>query len=113
MIAHGTVHILDDLGNREPGLAAVDDGEDRIAPLEQLGDKSRTDRLVGRKPTAADHPDDGRAIGAGLGREDVHRERRAKLAAVDDVDLLIKSSLFAAATSRRQKTRRETYEKHF
>ena len=89
----GPVHVLHDLGNREPGLAAVDDGEDRVAALEQLGDEPRVDRIVRREPASADDPDDGRPVGVGLGREDVHRERRAELAAVDHVDLAVERGL--------------------
>ena len=38
---HRPVQVLDDFGNREPGLAAVDDGEDGVTALEKLVDRSR------------------------------------------------------------------------
>ena len=59
----GPVHVLDDLGDGEPGLAAVDDGEDRVAPVEQRPDEGRVDRLVRREEPAADDQDDRRPVG--------------------------------------------------
>ena len=77
---NGPVHVLEDLGDRVLGLAAVDDREDRVAPLERLGEEVRVDRIVPREPAAADGPDDRRAVGAGLGGEDIHRQGTAELA---------------------------------
>ena len=65
--AHGPVHVLDDLGNCEPGLAAVDDGKDSVPAIEQLADESRVDRLMRREPPAADHPDDAAPLALALG----------------------------------------------
>ena len=87
--SHGPVHVFDDLGNREPGLAAVDDREDGVAPLEKLCDRLRVDRFVAREPAAADDPDDRRAVGIVLRREDVHRQRHAVLSTVDHVGLAV------------------------
>ena len=42
----GSVHVLDDLGNGEAGLAAVDHGEDGEATINQWSDKGRVDCLV-------------------------------------------------------------------
>ena len=100
---HSAVHVLDDLGNRELGLAAVDHGEDRVAPLEELVDQAGSDRVVRREPTAADHPDDGRAVGSGLGCEDVHRQRGPILAAVDNVDLSVERGLVVAMANTRDR----------
>ena len=38
---YGAVHVGDDFGKRIPRLAAVDDGKDRISPLEELLDVPR------------------------------------------------------------------------
>ena len=75
---HGAVHVLEDLGDRVLGLAAVDDREDRVAPLEQLVEEAGVDPLVRREPAAADGPDHRRAVGVRLGREDVHRQRACR-----------------------------------
>ena len=91
--AHGPVHVLDDFGNRVPRLAAVHDGEDRIAAIEQLADESRSDRVVTGKPAAAHDPDNARTIGIRRRREHVHRERHAEFSAVDDVNLALEGTL--------------------
>ena len=85
--SHSAVHVRDNLGNRVPGLAAVDDREDGVASLEQFIDRHRVDCLMPREPTPADHPDDRRPVGIGLGREHVHGQRRAELPTVNDVFL--------------------------
>ena len=83
-VAHGAVHVLQHFGNGELRLAAMHDGEHGVAALEQLLHKAEIDRLVRGEPAAADAEDHRRAVG--LRRlEDVHRQRRAELAAVDHV----------------------------
>ena len=84
-VAHRQVHVGDRFGNRVLRLAAVHDREDRVAPREQLLEKAEIDVVVIRHPAAADDPDHGRAVGVALGREHVHGQRRAKLAAIDHV----------------------------
>src|SRR5262249_4422971 len=50
---------------------------------------------------AADGKDDGCPVGVRLGREDVHRQGRAELAAVDHILLAVKSRLVVGASGAR------------
>ena len=59
----GAVHVLDDLGHGEAGLAAVDHGEDGEAPVDERSDEGRVDRLVRGEEAAADDEDDTDALG--------------------------------------------------
>src|SRR5262245_45888918 len=81
--ADGTVHVLDDLGDGEAGLAAVDHGEDCEASFNEWSDKGRVDRLVRGEEATADDEHDVDAIGVLLGREDIHRQGGAILSPVD------------------------------
>src|SRR5262249_55745374 len=85
--ADGAMHVLEDLGDGELRLAAVHDGEDRVAALQELIDKADVDHFVSREPTAADDKDQAEAVLVFLRLEDIHRQRRAVFAAVDDVFL--------------------------
>src|SRR5262249_19726267 len=80
-----TVHILDDLGNGEPGLAAVDDRERGKSAVRQRPDERCVDCVVRRAKAAADDDDYANVLGLLLGREDIHRKRGPELAAVDHV----------------------------
>ncbi len=101
-VADRPVHVLEDLGNRELGLAAMHDGEDRIAAVEQLIHGRQTDVFVAREPAATDHPDDGGAVLMGLGCENVHRQGRAIFAAVHHVDLAVERRIVIAPRRKRQ-----------
>ena len=85
----GPIHVLDDLGDGEAGLAAVDHGEDRIAPIGQRSDEGRLDRLVRGDEAAADDQDHADPLGVLPGSEDVHGQSGAELAAVDHVFLAV------------------------
>ena len=93
----GPVHVLDDLGDGEPGLAAVDHGEDGVAAVDERSDEGRVDRLVRGEEAAADDEDDADALGVLLGREDVHRQGGAVLPPVDHVFLAVEGRLAAEA----------------
>src|SRR5437762_1552787 len=83
------MHVFQNFRNGEFRLAAVDHREDRVTPLDQLGDgrerKSGLSDSVRRYPPTADDPNDGSAIGLFLGREYVQGQRHAVLAAINDV----------------------------
>jgi hypothetical protein len=81
------VEVVDGLGDREPGLAAVDDGEDGVTATDERIDERGADPFVGREPAATDDEDRAEAVGLDLGSEDIESERHAVLAAVDDVFL--------------------------
>ena len=93
---NGPVHVLDDLGDGISRLAAVDDGENRVAAIEQRPEAGRIDRLVrGTKP-AADREDDACTVALRLGRQDIHRQGRAELPRVDDVFLAVECRFIGA-----------------
>src|SRR5438128_9911602 len=83
--ADGTVHVGNRFRNREPRLAPMADGEDRVATLQQrVGEHGAKavilPALVG-EPTAAEHDNDPSAVGILLWRVDIQRQGHAELAA--------------------------------
>src|SRR5579875_3652312 len=75
-VAHGSLDVGDGLGDGETRLAAVTDGEYRVAALEwffnEVMERERIDQCWLGEPAAADKGDDGQAIGALLRHEHVH-----------------------------------------
>ena len=67
----------DDLGHRVARLAAVDDGEDGVAAVEQGGGTTAVDRSCDEKQAAADDQDDTRAVGSFLGAKRPSSGRRS------------------------------------
>lgn len=83
------IDVGDRIGNGETRLAAMHHGEYRVASLDRLLENHGKDRRIDRAwighPSATHHQHDRRPIGILLGREHVHRERRSKFSAIDDV----------------------------
>ena len=89
---HRAVHVVDDLGNGELRLAAVDDREDDVAAFQELGRAAGVEvleHLLARLELHGDANDHAPTVRLLLGSEDVHREGDAVLAAVDHVLLAL------------------------
>ena len=76
----------------EDGVAAIDERrEEQLG--QRLAEELAVDRLVGRCPPPADHPDHARAVGlhlrVRLRREHVHRQRDAGQTAVNNVGFTV------------------------
>ncbi len=86
-VANGPVHVGDAFGDGEFRLAAVNHCEHCVTSVQEFGDKSLIDCLMGGEPAARDNPNDALPFGAFLGGENVQRQGGAEFSAVDDIFL--------------------------
>ena len=82
---HGAMDVFGDLGDGELRLAAMDHGEDGVAPVEKGRVTLGADSIMGGDPSPADHIDDAAPIGWDGGLENVEGEGHAELAAIHDI----------------------------
>ena len=105
---HGAVDVLGDLRDHEPRLGTVHDAEDRVAAVEHRGQQAvlerAIERLVAGEEPARRHVE--HAVAVGLGRLDhIERERRAVLAAVDDLGADVGRPVVAVGGEARERER--------
>ena len=96
-VADRPVHVLEDLRNRELGLAAMHDREDGVAAAQQLIDGPRIDRVVPRERGSMITQIIAAPLGMAPGVKMFDRQGRAIFAAVHHVDLAVERRIVIAA----------------